>query len=112
MHHPTGESGDEEESDAIMNQVLDEIGIEVSGKLILYHRSENDLFSQYPQHRCFFASHKISAGLFSVVQFNVILGVILSFKTIDGTHLDAFGTCNLLPLFCYPNSNKPLIIAE
>ena len=27
------ESGDEEEQDAIVNQVLDEIGIEVSGKV-------------------------------------------------------------------------------
>lgn len=27
------ESGDEEEGDAIINQVLDEIGIEVSGKM-------------------------------------------------------------------------------
>jgi len=27
------ESGDEEESDQIVNQVLDEIGIEVSGKV-------------------------------------------------------------------------------
>ena len=27
------ESGDEEESDAIVNQVLDEIGIEISGKV-------------------------------------------------------------------------------
>ena len=32
------ESGDEEEGDAIVNQVLDEIGIEISGKV---------LFSQY-----------------------------------------------------------------
>ena len=29
------ESGDEEEGDAIVNQVLDEIGIEISGKVIL-----------------------------------------------------------------------------
>lgn len=28
-----GESGDEEESDQIVNQVLDEIGIEISGKV-------------------------------------------------------------------------------
>lgn len=28
------ESGDEEESDAIVNKVLDEIGIEISGKVI------------------------------------------------------------------------------
>ena len=28
-----GESGDEEEQDAIVNQVLDEIGIEISGKV-------------------------------------------------------------------------------
>ncbi len=28
-----GESGDEEESDAIVTQVLDEIGIEISGKV-------------------------------------------------------------------------------
>jgi charged multivesicular body protein 2B len=27
------ESGDEEESEAIMNQVLDEIGIEITGKV-------------------------------------------------------------------------------
>ena len=27
------ESGDEEEQDAIVNQVLDEIGIEISGKV-------------------------------------------------------------------------------
>ena len=29
------ESGDEEEGDAIVNQVLDEIGIEISGKVFL-----------------------------------------------------------------------------
>jgi len=28
-----GESGDEEEQDAIVSQVLDEIGIEISGKV-------------------------------------------------------------------------------
>ena len=30
------ESGDEEEEDAIVSQVLDEIGIEISGKVILF----------------------------------------------------------------------------
>ncbi len=30
-----GESGDEEEEDAIVNQVLDEIGIEISGKVCM-----------------------------------------------------------------------------
>lgn len=28
-----GESGDEEESDAVVSQVLDEIGIEITGKV-------------------------------------------------------------------------------
>lgn len=32
------ESGDEEEQDAIMNQVLDEIGVEISGKVMLLHK--------------------------------------------------------------------------
>ena len=31
------ESGDKEEEDAIVNQVLDEIGIEVSGKVFMFH---------------------------------------------------------------------------
>lgn len=31
-----GESGDEEESDNIVTQVLDEIGIEISGKVKLF----------------------------------------------------------------------------
>jgi len=30
------ESGDEEESDQIVNQILDEIGIEIAGK-VLFH---------------------------------------------------------------------------
>ena len=30
-----GESGDEEEQDAVVTQVLDEIGIEISGKVCL-----------------------------------------------------------------------------
>ena len=30
-----GESGDEEEQDAVITQVLDEIGIEISGKVCL-----------------------------------------------------------------------------
>jgi charged multivesicular body protein 2B len=33
------ESGDEEEGDAIVNQVLDEIGIEISGKVSDTHKS-------------------------------------------------------------------------
>lgn len=32
------ESGDEEESNAIVNQVLDEIGIEISGKVTIVVR--------------------------------------------------------------------------
>ena len=31
------ESGDEEEQDAIVTQVLDEIGIDISGKVTYYH---------------------------------------------------------------------------
>lgn len=31
-----GESGDEEESDAVVNQVLDEIGIEITGKVTVF----------------------------------------------------------------------------
>ena len=31
-----GESGDEEEQDAIVTQVLDEIGIDISGKVCLF----------------------------------------------------------------------------
>lgn len=31
------ESGDEEEEDAVVNQVLDEIGIEISGKVSYYY---------------------------------------------------------------------------
>ena len=40
------ESGDEEEGDAIVNQVLDEIGIEISGKVIssISNESEQNLF--------------------------------------------------------------------
>jgi charged multivesicular body protein 2B len=32
-----GESGDEEEQDAIVTQVLDEIGIDISAKVILFN---------------------------------------------------------------------------
>ena len=34
-----GEESDEEQSEAIMNQVLDEIGIEVAGKVDFAHAS-------------------------------------------------------------------------
>ena len=33
------ESGDEEEQDAIVNQVLDEIGIEISGKVWFFNET-------------------------------------------------------------------------
>lgn len=40
-----GESGDEEEEDAIVNQVLDEIGIEITGKLAAAPQHQSDLSS-------------------------------------------------------------------
>ena len=43
------ESGDEEEGDAIVNQVLDEIGIEISGKVFLsLHQMKVNLISFFP----------------------------------------------------------------
>lgn len=41
-----GESGDEEESDAVVSQVLDEIGIEITGKVKL----SPVITTQYTQH--------------------------------------------------------------
>lgn len=37
-----GESGDEEETEGIVNQVLDEIGIEISGKVTYFSKPYSD----------------------------------------------------------------------
>ena len=55
------ESGDEEEQEAVVNQVLDEIGIEISGKvreadilreMELFHPENSNLMNRY-YYRCF-----------------------------------------------------------